>query len=234
VPIGVAALMVPVREHIAPANSALVLTAAIVCVAAAFGRVAAASAAVTAAASFDFFLTRPYLSLAIDSRDDVETAVLLLVIGLTVGTVASHARERGEALADRRNDLARIHRVAELVARGVDPVEVTEAATTEITRLLGLRSCRYMSGPGDPTRPVIHHAGTVGTVPRPMSHLHLQPRGFELPAEGVDLPVLSRNQTVGRFELDPSPGVGVSLEQRIVAVAIADQVGAALATAQGT
>ncbi len=42
------------------------------------------------------------------------------------------------------------------------------------------------------------------------------------------MPVLARGQQIGRFVLDPAPGAGVSLESRVVAVAIADQVGAAL------
>jgi len=53
--------------------------------------------------------------------------------------------------------------------------------------------------------------------------------GFELPAEGVELPVYNRGHQVGRYVLKPSSGVGVSLEQRVVALGLADQVGAALA-----
>jgi len=51
----------------------------------------------------------------------------------------------------------------------------------------------------------------------------------ELPAEGIALPVLSRGQIVGRFVLDFGPGAGATLEQRVVAIALADQVGASLA-----
>jgi hypothetical protein len=50
--------------------------------------------------------------------------------------------------------------------------------------------------------------------------------GFERPEEGVELPVLARGQHIGRFVLVPNPGVPVSLDQRMVAVAIADQVAA--------
>ena len=48
--------------------------------------------------------------------------------------------------------------------------------------------------------------------------------GFELPEQGAEIPVLVRGQQIGRFVLEPTPGVAVSLEQRLVAVAIADQV----------
>ena len=40
--------------------------------------------------------------------------------------------------------------------------------------------------------------------------------------------MLARGRPVGRFVLVPTPGTGVSLERRIVAVALADQAGAAL------
>jgi hypothetical protein len=52
--------------------------------------------------------------------------------------------------------------------------------------------------------------------------------GFALPPEGVELPVLGRGNVLGRFVLVPRPGTTVTLEQRIVAVSIADHVGAAL------
>ncbi len=51
---------------------------------------------------------------------------------------------------------------------------------------------------------------------------------FELPRGGVALPVVAAGRTLGRFVLIPKPGVGVSKERRQSAVALADQVGAAL------
>ena len=47
----------------------------VVAVAALGGRAAGIVTALAAVASFDFFHTQPYLSLAIDSRDDIETTV---------------------------------------------------------------------------------------------------------------------------------------------------------------
>jgi hypothetical protein len=53
--------------------------------------------------------------------------------------------------------------------------------------------------------------------------------GFELPRGGVELPVMAGGNQVGRFVLTPTPGVGVSRERRVIAVALANQFGAALA-----
>ena len=49
-----------------------------------------------------------------------------------------------------------------------------------------------------------------------------------LPSPAVDLLVQARGQVLGRFVLRPTPGYPVSFHRRVVAVAIADQVGAAL------
>ncbi len=53
-----------------------------------------------------------------------------------------------------------------------------------------------------------------------------------LPHRGVDLPVRAGGKVFGHFLLDPVPGVRVDHASLLVAVAIADQVGAALAAAR--
>jgi hypothetical protein len=49
-----------------------------------------------------------------------------------------------------------------------------------------------------------------------------------LPGPEIELLVHDRGQTLGRFVLTPTPGFPVSLQRRVVAVALADQVGAVL------
>jgi hypothetical protein len=51
-----------------------------------------------------------------------------------------------------------------------------------------------------------------------------------LPGKEIDLPVHYGGRMLGRFVLVPTPGLPVSHEQVVVAVAIAAQAGAALAT----
>ena len=50
-----------------------------------------------------------------------------------------------------------------------------------------------------------------------------------LPTQSVDLPVRSGGWLLGHFLLTPTPGKPVSPDRLLVAVTIADQVGAALA-----
>ncbi len=230
-PIGVAMALVGARDAIDNANIALILTAVVVAAGAIGGRAAGAMAAISAALSFVFFHTRPYLSLTIDSRDDVETTVLLLLVGLTVGQLARRAHLAKAEVAAGRSELSRIHRLAGLVARGSASAEVIETAQKELTELLGLQECRFEAAPFENVveAPTLERQGMIsGSRYRATRQGDLE---LELSSSGVILPVLARGQLVGRFLLEPYPGAGASLEERIVAVALADQVGASLALA---
>jgi hypothetical protein len=55
--------------------------------------------------------------------------------------------------------------------------------------------------------------------------------GFTLPAAGVVLAVLAHGRELARLVLIGDPQVPVTLEERVVAVALADQLGSALALA---
>ncbi len=223
-PIAVAALLVPVRDALANTSIALILVVVVVLAGVAGGRAAGALAALMAALSFDFFHTVPYLTLTIDSADDVETTLLLLLVGVIVGQVAWRAQRSREAAEAGRSEIASFHRMADMTAQGRDPADVLAAAQQELTALLGLRDCRFEAPPFGLPRPRLERTGAIAG----QTHHRAAGRGFELPEEGAELPVLAHGQQVGRFVLEPTPGVGVTLEQRVVAVAIADQVGAAL------
>lgn len=63
-------------------DAALCLVLVVVAVAAGGDRLGGYLTAISAAAWFDFFFTRPYQTFDITSRDDVETTILLLAIGV--------------------------------------------------------------------------------------------------------------------------------------------------------
>jgi hypothetical protein len=44
----------------------------------------------------------------------------------------------------------------------------------------------------------------------------------------VQLPVIVHDQPVGRFVLVPTPGVGISHDRRMIAIALADQLSVVL------
>jgi hypothetical protein len=223
-PIVAAAALVPVRDTLGSTNVALVLVLVVLAAALTGGRAAGAVAAVSTVLAFDFFHTRPYLTLTIDSRDDVVTTALLLPIGLLIGSVAGRARRARRDAEASQDQMHRVHRVAELTARGEPAPAILEQTQRELTELLGLADSRFEAPPYDDVGlPIVERSGAVLTD----RHRYTLD-GFELPAGGAALPVLARGRPVGRFVLVPNPGTGVSLERRIVAVALADQAGAAL------
>ena len=223
-PIVVAAVLVGVRGRIQNANVALILVVVVVATAAIGGRLAGATSAVVSALSFNFFHTQPYLRLTIDSADDVETTLLLLAVGLLVGHITARGLRARASAAGSSLEIRRIHRVAERAARGEEAAEVLEAAQGELVELLTLQGCRFEAQPFLTALPRLERGGQLD-----QRVWRYRDGGFELSPEGVELPVYGRGQQLGRFVLEPTAGVGVSLEQRVVAVAIADQVGAVLA-----
>ena len=222
-PLGVAAILVPLRSSFANTASALVLVAVVVAVAAIGHRTAGLLATVSATLWFDFFLTRPYERLAITHRPDIETAVSLFVVGIVVTELAARNRHHHEVATEESDFVGLLHSVSELAASGTPAEEVIERVRIELIELLHLRACRYE--PGVPERPRMHieHDGHVilgGNV----WGVHY----MGLPGPELELLVQSRGQTLSRFVLTPTPGFPVSLQRRVVAVTIADQVGVAL------
>jgi len=228
-PIAVAAAMVGVRDEFDKTNVALVLVLVVVGTAAFGGRGPAALSAIITALSWEFFFTRPFNSLRINSADDVETFLILLAIGLAVGQIAVYARHRQREASRGRNELISMRRMAERVAAGAADVELIDLAVHEVTSLLSLIACRFEVAATGPTLPVLERSGRIATTYR-----RVGPDGeLALPPIGVRLPVVGGGHQVGSLVLEPDPTVGVTVEARLVAVAIADQLGAALLARSG-
>jgi hypothetical protein len=223
-PIAVSAALVPLRSEVDNANLALALVVVVVIAALVGGRGAGALAAVVSAMSYDFFLTRPYLSLTIDSADDVETTIILLAVGLIVGEIVVRLRRNQRLAARGASEVARLHRVAELAAGGSSAEELEQTVATELVGLLDLRDCFFERPPLGRPLPRLERNGAVTGV----SKLRFTGDEFALPPE-VELPVLGRGRQVGRYVLVSNPKVGASLEERMVAVALSDQLGAVVA-----
>jgi hypothetical protein len=223
VPLGVAACLIPFRASFANAASALVLVAAVVAVAVIGNRTAGFLAAVSAALWFDFFLTRPYERFAITHRPDIETAVSLFIVGVVVTELAARNRHHSAAAAEESDYVGLMFALSELAASGSPAPEVIERVRMELIRLLYLRDCRFAYGPQE--RPV-HRIERDGHVLLGGGVWDVHQMG--LPGPELELVVQSQGETLGRFVLTPTPGFPVSLQRRVVAVAIADQVGAAL------
>jgi K+-sensing histidine kinase KdpD len=223
-PLVLAAGMVPFRNDIANANVALILAAAVVLVASLGRRAAAFVAAASAFVWFDFFHTRPYESFRINSGDDLLTACVLLAVGLFVGELAVRNRYHRSSAVESSNDIARIHSVAELVADGEAIDYLVMVVANELRDLLSLRECRFDPHPGTKPTARLERSGAVV-----IGQLRWGVHSMGFPGSEVELPVVGQGQVLGRYVLVPTPAAPVSFDKRIVAVALADQLGAALA-----
>jgi len=220
-PAVVAGALVPLRAHVLNTNLALVLVVAVLGAAVAGGRIAGVVGALSAALSYDLFLTVPYGSFKIEHGDDVETTVLLAVIGLIAGELVERARRSEAAAIARRRDLERIHRRAELAAGGERPGRLIEQSAEELTELLDLKVCRYIPEPPPESLPVFTH--TAIRVPGAIDG--------DAPRSAVALPVRAHGQDLGHFLLifpTESFGLAAPADVKHAAVAVADQLGMSL------
>ncbi|MFI8438491.1 DUF4118 domain-containing protein [Streptomyces sp. NPDC079020] len=229
-PLSAALALVPLRTDLSTTNMALVLVVVVVAVSALGSRAAGALAALSAAACFGFFLTRPYEQVAIADGDDIRTAVLLLAVGLIVSRLAVRIRGLRGTVGDDAARLSRLEGTARLVERGGSPEDVVEQVRRELTGLLGLRGCRFAYGSLIGHLPRLEHDGNVwlGLGPGDTECTYWPDRW---PPGTVELRVVGGGHYYGRFLLEPAAGPLPSLQDRLVAVALAAQTGAALDTA---
>ncbi len=216
--------LVPVRSSVENTNAALLLVIVIVAVATFGDRLSGILAALIAGLSFDFFLTSPYESFAIHRSRDVETDVLLLIVGIAVTEIALWGR-RQQALAGRNAGyLAGLYDASETAAsRALAPSELIERVCGQLTLVLGLRGCRFAYGTGL-GYPRLRHDGRVI-----LDGVDVDVSKDGLPSDHeIELLVETGGSYRGRFLLSAPPRCRPTLEQRAVAASLADQVGAAL------
>jgi K+-sensing histidine kinase KdpD len=218
------AVLVPFRTNFPNTDAALALIVAVVGVAAAGNRLAGILGAVSAAVWFDFFLTQPYERFSITHTADIETTVLILVIGIAVTELAVWGRLQHLAATRRAGYLEGINAAAEAVAAGNSPPALIDQVSDQLTHLLSLRACRFeygVAGLGKPGR--LEHNGqvTVGN------------RAWDTERDGLqaetELLVEAGGILQGRFLFRAEPESRPTLEQRLVAIALADQIGGAIA-----
>jgi uncharacterized protein DUF4118 len=227
VPFAVCGIAASFRDDVANTTIALGLVLIVVAVAATGHRIAGVVAALSSAIWFDFFLTEPHYRFAITHRDDIETTVLLTAVSLAVTEIAVWGRRQQAQSSRREGYLAGVVSAAGVVASGSSTSStLIELVETQIKSILDIDECRFDAGAGA-AHPRLNRDGSVTQ------------RGHEVQVERDGLPTddlielrVEYDGTVrGRFLLTAATQVSrPSLEQRLVSVALADQVGAALAS----
>jgi K+-sensing histidine kinase KdpD len=226
-PPALAGVLAPLRAGFANTDAALVLVLLVVAVAANGYRLAGVLAALSAGAWFDFFLTAPFETFAINDRTDIETTVLLLLVGSAVTELAVWGRRQQAEAGRQAGYFAGIQDAADTVASGTSPTIVIDQVCDQLTRIVGLRRCRfdYDRGVVGGDRPRLRQDGQVawrGGV------YDVEHDGLASDRE-IELLLSSGAEYRGAFLLTAEPGSRPSLAQRLVAVALADRAGATLA-----
>ncbi|MEL7977759.1 DUF4118 domain-containing protein [Isoptericola sp. F-RaC21] len=231
VPLAACAALAAFRDDVANTNAALGLVLVVVAVAATGRRWAGVLAALSCGVWFDFFLTQPYQRLTIDDPADVETAVLLLLVGVAVTEIALWGRRQQARASQRAGYLAGIVTAARTVADGASAGELIGVVGRRIVDVLEIDACRFdpATAPGPRGRPRLHGDGTVTRGGRPVDVAR-----DGLPVDDVTELLVEHGGVVhGRYLLTSSTRVCTpDLDRRLVAVTLAGQVGAALSGAR--
>nr|WP_202893974.1 DUF4118 domain-containing protein [Kribbella italica] len=226
-PLVVCAVLIPFRDGFANANAALLLVLVVVAVAAAGLRSAGIVAALSSAVWFDLFLAPPYYRLTIDRRDDLEMTVLLVVIGAVVTQIAIWGRRQQARASRQKGYLDGVLTTSGAVAAGSSTAELIDQVGAQLIAVLRIDGCRFVPGSTPARGPLLNHDGSVT---RGAHALKIERDGLPTNAE-IELPIQYAGRTRGRFLLTASTRISrPDLEQRLVAVALAGQVGAALAS----
>ena len=223
-----AGLLQTVRTDLGSTNVALLLELVVIGAGVVGRRRGALTTALGAALSFNFFHTVPIHSLRIDSARDVATVVLLLGSGLAVGELSRHRQEGAVGSRAGRDELRLLHANAERCNARAGAATVTFETTAAIASLLGADAVAFERHPntvGIPRRR-IEPNGSLQGVP-----LRATPDGYDLGDQPLAIRVANGGVLHGHMVVTPRPGHPVSLDARLGAVVLADELAMALTVA---
>lgn len=225
-PLALSGVLVAFRGELFSTNAAVVLVLPVLAAAIVGGRRGGAAAAIVAALCFDFFFTHPYYSFTMNNPDEVETTVVLLVVGLVVGELVVRTRRSTELAAASRREVNQVRRVAELAAGSGPTGRLLSIVEHELVELLGARSARFERPPYPTVLLRLGHG--MLTLP---SDEGSTGRQFG-PSNELELPIWGQGLEIGRLVLvlpASSSAVEIAADDRALAVTLVDQLGALLA-----
>jgi hypothetical protein len=223
-PLVIALVLVPSRAEFAGAAAALVFVAVIVALSVAGTRFVGFVASVSSALWYDLYLTRPYGSLDISHRPEVETTICLLVVGLLVSELAARSRHFSKVSAQGSEYVEMVRDLTEFANGGAPSSAVIERAVPSLVKLLDLRECRFDRQPSDPPMARIMPNGEV-------RHIGMQWPVSDIGIPGPEAEIVAEwhGRALGRYVITPTPGEPISRERRVVAALLVSVVGGALA-----
>lgn len=220
----VAVAWIPFRQGNATVDVALAMVLVITVMGITTHRSAVVASAFASAVGFTFFDTAPYDRFVMTRLPDVVTAVMLVVVGLLTGELAVRVARQGRAERAVSGNLGRVRQAASLLAHGEELVVMIGSVADDLTRLLGLRDCWFDAEAVEAGAWCVERDGEL----RRCDHGGPVVRSAYRRPEEVALPVWGRGQVLGHFVLAFPRRAELSREQLLVAITLADQVGAAL------
>jgi K+-sensing histidine kinase KdpD len=229
-------LVEPFRGTIGLENVVILYLLVVVAAAAVGGRAAGIAAAISAALAYDFFVTTPYHTLAIDSLAQVITVVLLVATGVVV-SIGGRVRRRSAAAAEAHADAIRLlHQLAASAAAGG---AVDRVAAEGLQELLGARRVSILRRSpagfavtvdvGETQAPLdleaLTHLDREGRIPS--GHHRVLDGTMVLPPEGIAIDLAAHHQPVGYLVVIPGRDVPADRITRLAVAAMANQVAVA-------
>jgi len=229
-------LVEPFRATIGLENVVICYLLVVVAAAAIGGRAAGIVAAVSAALAYDYFLTTPYHTLAIDTLAQVITVVLLVATGMVVSIGGRERRRSAAAAAAHAEAIRVLHRVTETAAAGG---AVDRVAAEGLQRLLGARRVSVLHRSpagfavtvdvGETRSPLdveaLTHLDREGRIPP--GHHRVLDGTMVLPLDGVALDLVAHQQPVGYLVVIPGRDVPADRTTRLAVAAMANELAVA-------
>lgn len=215
-------------DAITTTTSALVLVLLVVAAAATGDRLAGIAAAASGSAWFDFFLTAPTRTFEIDNPDNIEVAVLLVLVGAAVTEIALWGLRQQASSSTRAGYLAGVASTSQIAAGQLPATELVNQVTTSITKVLEVDACRFVNEVGSRWDSAVLEPD--GSVTFRDKTVNVERDGLPTMDETA-LPARHHGTAIGQFLITASTEIAhPTLEQRQVAVVLANVVGAELAS----
>lgn len=216
------------RGDVTAATAALVLVAVVVAASATGDRLAGVVAAASGGLWFDYFLTKPFHRFTIEDSDDIEVTLLLVLVGIGVTELAIWGGRQQAKASRRAGYLNGLMATSQIVSAQVSTTALIDQVGAHIAELLEVDACDFVEAGAIRRDSAV--LGPDGEVTIRGSLVNVDRDGLPVLGEVV-LPARHRGVVEGAFLIVAATRiVRPTLEQRRVAVALADQAGAAHAS----
>lgn len=213
------------RGDVTAATAALVLVAVVVAAAATGDRLGGVVAAASGGLWFDYFLTEPFHRFTIEDSDDIEVTLLLVLVGIGVTELAIWGGRQQAKASRQAGYLNGLMATSQIVSAQFSTTALADQVAAHIAELLEVDSCRFVDASSAPPDCAVLESD--GQVRARGSVINVDRDGLPT-LEEIILPARHHGRIEGAFLIVASTQIArPTLEQRQVAVVLANQVGAA-------